>query len=437
MDLAHRDQAHTEQRRRPTIFLARLVAVASVLTLAATAVAAPVDGRRVEPPKPTNRPMRVVIITDSRAGCEPSCPEWISAQGEITMDTPAQFQRVFKALGQKKLPIFISSPGGAVVAALTIGREIRKRGLDVAVERTVFQKCEQSAAACDLRALKDGDKGRPEPIGAQCASSCVFILAAGTERVVPVYGFVGVHEHFAFQTIRRVLRTYQVQRRFENGRIVEQRKLVAEKLLSSTTIEKDPNYAPVRTYFTEMGINTAVIMPLLLGTPRKDIHRMTPNERGTTRLVTRVAAGDGLLQTALRPADSKLDMPIAASWRGDAPLSKVVAELMLFYPPGGDTVDIFVRVKPSDVPLRTAQFIADVQFADGRKLTARSTGDDAADPLYAALATQEFCALRSAGDLSMKVSLDNAARPGSPLQMTADLANINGAAQFAARHCSK
>jgi hypothetical protein len=179
MHQADPDKTITDTRRQqPTISLARWTAVASALLLAGAAVAAPanVNGaepgkpsanvKRVEAPKVPTRAMRVIIVTDSRPGCEPNCPQWIAANGEITAETPAQFQRVFKALGQKKLPIFISSPGGSVPAALAIGREIRKRKLDVAVERTIFQKRELAAAVfhvCDLRALKDGDTGRPEP----------------------------------------------------------------------------------------------------------------------------------------------------------------------------------------------------------------------------------------------------------------------------------
>src|SRR5262245_918607 len=202
------------------IRMAGLMAAAFALTFAGAALAAQPKGKHVEPPKLTH-PMQVVIVSDGRPGCEPNCAEWISAEGEIGRDTPARFSRVFNTLGHKKLPIFISSTGGSVNAALAIGREIRKRGLDVAVERTLFQKCEPSPSTCDRRTLKDGDKGRPEPIAAYCASSCAFILAAGIQRVVPVYGFVGVHEIIAFQTYNRVWRTYRVQRRIVNGQPAE------------------------------------------------------------------------------------------------------------------------------------------------------------------------------------------------------------------------
>ena len=216
-------------KQRAATWLACFVALASVLALASAAAAAPPKPKPPEPAKMAAAAMRVVIVRDSRPGCEPNCAEWISALGQITKETPAQFRRVFKALGAKKLPVFISSPGGAVDPAMAIGRDIRKRGLDVAVERTVFAACEPPATSCDLAAIKDGDKGRPDAIGASCSSACVLILAAGKERLVPVYGFVGVHQHHQWRTTWQRLQTFRVQRRIENWRVVEHRELIAKK----------------------------------------------------------------------------------------------------------------------------------------------------------------------------------------------------------------
>jgi hypothetical protein len=424
---------------------AGLIAAAGLaLTLVTTALAAlPAvpKGKHAEPPKLT-QPMHVVIVTDGRPGCEPGCAQWISAQGQIFPDTPAQFRRVFKALGQKKLPIFISSSGGSVQAAFAIGREIRTRGLDVAVERTIFQKCEAAPAACDPRTLKDGDKGRPEAIAAYCVSACAFILAAGAERVVPVYGFVGVHEVIEFQTIKRVWRTYHVVRRIENGRLVEvSRQLISEKPLSTETVETNPNYAPVKAYFTEMGIDAATIMPLLIKTPHQDIYRMTPDERRLTRLVTRVATGDDLLPAAApaKAPEGAEEKPQPAASQSALPPASVSAELLLFYPPGGDAIDIYIRLKSWDAPLRADRYSADIQFANGKKLTARSTGGGLTDPLYVALADAEFCALRRAGDLSVKIALNSTSGVAVTglRRLVADFGKFNGVAEFAAKHCGK
>ncbi|TIS94081.1 MAG: hypothetical protein E5W87_34205, partial [Mesorhizobium sp.] len=62
--------------------------------------------------------MRFVVVRSSAPGCEPICPEWISAEGSIEAGTPALFKRTLKALGGRKLPVVVDSPGGNVEAAL-------------------------------------------------------------------------------------------------------------------------------------------------------------------------------------------------------------------------------------------------------------------------------------------------------------------------------
>ena len=370
----------------------------------------------------------------------PTVPSGSRPNGEITAETPAQFQRVFKALGQKKLPIFISSPGGSVPAALAVGREIRKRKLDVAVERTIFQKCELAAAVfhvCDLRALKDGDTGRPKSIAAQCASACVFILAAGTERVVPVYGFVGVHQHHATLTMQKVLQTCIGPA--EGGELAARGAAQADRgkaALLHNASSKDPDYAPARAYFTEMGINTAAIMPLLLSASHNDIHRMTPDERRSTRLVTRVAAGDALLPTAARATEAKLDTAeqpapsppgvgcrFQGGGRPDGALSARRGHGRHFHPGaiiGCVVAHGAVHGRPCVCPrLETDR----PQHRRRRQIRSMPRSP-----------TEQFCALHRAGDLSMKVSLESAARPGRSLQMAGDLAKAPGAAEFAAKH---
>src|SRR5262245_56580576 len=421
-------------------------------------------GKPAKPPKLTN-PMQVVIVRDSRPGCEPDCAEWISAEGEIVPATPAQFRRVFKVLGQKKLPVFISSNGGNVDAAFAIGREIRKRGLDVAVERTTLEKCENAPGPCDRRTLKDGDSGRPEPIAASCVSSCVFILAAGRERLAPVYGYVGVHQLTAFQTVRLVRRMYRVQRKFENWRFVEKRELVGEQQLSSNTYERDPNYASTRAYFKEMGVDTAKIMPLLLGTRHQDVHRMTADERLATGLVTRVAAGHALLPGAAAAGGARdtavsdptgaaaasvpaappawstagattTPLPVAAQNTATQPT--VSAGLLVLHRSSDDMLELYLRLKP--VPggsVRPTHYTADIQLSNGRKLTAASTGEDVIDPLYATLARDEFCALRGAGGLSLKVMLTHTDLPSWRRPMLFDVTRVNGDSEFASKHCDK
>ncbi len=72
-------------------------------------------------------------VRSSEAGCEPTCAEWISAEGRIVGDSAAKLKTAIEKIGKRKLPIVIYSPGGDVTAAIAMGRLIRQRGLDIAV----------------------------------------------------------------------------------------------------------------------------------------------------------------------------------------------------------------------------------------------------------------------------------------------------------------
>ena len=130
----------------------------------------------------------------------------------------------------------------------------------------------------------------------------------------------------------------------------------------------------MRTYYNEMGIDTAALMPLLLSTPHTGVHRMTPEERRTTRIVTRVAAGDELLQTASLEVDRKPDTaaPAATNGPGAAAPLKLVTEVRPVYPSSGEAIELFIRVKASDPPAPGAHYAADIVFAGGKTLIATS-----------------------------------------------------------------
>jgi hypothetical protein len=128
------------------------------------------------------------------------------------------------------------------------------------------------------------------------------------------------------------------------------------------------------------------------------------------------------------------------SRQGAAVPPPISASLILLHPPAGDTIELYLRLKSlQGAAMRTAQYTAAIQLADGKTLTANGTGDGEADPLYATLPNAEYCALHGKGDLSLKVTLINAAVPVSPqrLAFAFDLAKISGAAAFAAKHCGK
>ena len=52
-------------------------------------------------------PMRFVVVRSSGVGCEPYCPEWLSAEGKIEAGTPALLKSMRKRLGGRKIPVLV------------------------------------------------------------------------------------------------------------------------------------------------------------------------------------------------------------------------------------------------------------------------------------------------------------------------------------------
>lgn len=232
-------------------------------------------------------PMRFVIVRNSVPGCEPLCPQWISAEGQIMPKTPALFKKVLAKAGDLRLPIVITSPGGDVDAALAMGKMIRARHLDVLVGWTYFADCEPSRKDCKLpKEQKNIHRGIAMSYRGYCVSACAFILAAGEQRLAGDAAFVGVHQ------ISRTMTREQV-RYFEKYRIVNGRKkVVSRKIVSrkpmksyvSTKLDKKLKKKIV-TYFAGMGVE-AKLLDLFDKAPPSSMYMLTPQEARTTKLVT-------------------------------------------------------------------------------------------------------------------------------------------------------
>lgn len=248
--------------------LRRLLAWVLILSLAVLAVLSEAGAatRKKIPAKPAAKaiyeaPMRVVIVQGDGKTCKEQCPQWIAAEGEITAATPALFAKVFKQMGDRKLPVLIRSPGGSLQTAMKIGRMIRARGLDVAVAWTSYTGCAPDKKGCKLPAAQNGIyRGLPLGTYAFCNSACHLVLAAGKRRVVPTGSFVGVHQARTVWT--REVVTYRERYRIVNGKKqVIDRKVVSRKpAKSKVTYGYDADLRKtMAAYYKEMGIDAAVI----------------------------------------------------------------------------------------------------------------------------------------------------------------------------------
>jgi hypothetical protein len=134
--------------------------------------------------------------------------------------------------------------------------------------------------------------------GAVCGSSCVFILAGGTERHVGAGALVGVHQFAAFMTETRVLQRYRL--RYEPGASLPTKEIVSAQKLSERTFETrtpEAMYRRAAAYFDEMGIDAAIMAPLK-ATPHTLVHWLRAEELRITRIATDRRDAEAVVATA-------------------------------------------------------------------------------------------------------------------------------------------
>ncbi|MER9307303.1 hypothetical protein [Mesorhizobium sp. M0496] len=244
--------------------------------------------------------MQFGIVRSNAPGCEPICPEWISAEGSIEAGTPALFKRMLKTLGGRKLPIVVNSPGGNVEAALTLGRLIRKNKLDIAIGKTVFSGCQPDAKGCQGRD-KNGARYLGDVIdyGAMCNSACPLMFAGGVQRVAGEWAYLGVHQ-ITTTYIRTKLQyrtTYRIvggKKKVLNTKIVSRKNAGSYKTYEmSKSVEKK-----LAAYLNQMGIEPGVL-ETMKSTPASAIHQIALDDMLTLKLVTSADAVDMLTTASL------------------------------------------------------------------------------------------------------------------------------------------
>jgi hypothetical protein len=292
----------------PTVVLALLAAVLAVI-LPATAS----DAAAKKTAKPKERPayelpMRVVIVRNNVPGCEPLCPQWISAEGQITAKTPAVFRMAVAQAKGLHLPIVVSSTGGDVDAALVIGKMIRERKLDVVVGWTYFANCAPHQKDCVLpKAQKGVYRGIALSHQGFCVSACSFILASGENRLLGEGAFVGVHQ--ISRTITREKVRYYESYRIVNGKKeILSRKIVSRKPMKSyVSTELDKRLKKkIISYFKTMGVDGS-LFAMFDKAPPSSMYMLRPQEARQTKLITGVTSAVELVASSRCAAEPPAD----------------------------------------------------------------------------------------------------------------------------------
>lgn len=188
--------------------------------LAVTSLAAPAAAISVEPRAAGGQ--RVLLVT-----------------GEFKHQDDALFKRAVERAGRVD-EVWFSSPGGNVMAALEIGRYLRKSGLATRV-----------------------------PSGASCASACTYAFIGGVFRAVDPTAKVGVHNSTVSGNDELLARVARIIR--ENG--------VAGAYLVVNIVERMAATiaAEQARYLMEMTVSSELMKPIT-GTYSVDMHWLTPAE---------------------------------------------------------------------------------------------------------------------------------------------------------------
>ena len=258
---------------------------------------------------PAAPPMAFAIVRSAINGCEPNCPQWIYAEGQIMPGSAGQFRKILKQAGKLRLPMVITSQGGDVEAALAIGQMIRERKLDVLVGWTLFTGCNPTVKTCKLPKEQKGVyAGIAMTSNAYCFSACPFILVSGQKRILGSGAVIGVHE-ISTQPITQRIRYNETYRIVNGKKKVLSRKVVSRKNIIGkvTTKLSRPFDRKLRNYLNTMGISLTMLDLLHLAPP-SSIHNLTYDEMKSTQLVTAFGNASDLVSNSLcktsTPADN-------------------------------------------------------------------------------------------------------------------------------------
>ncbi|NLR96787.1 hypothetical protein HGP17_08055 [Rhizobium sp. P38BS-XIX] len=250
--------------------------------------------------------MQFLIVHGDMGQCrgEDTCPDWISAEGQIMADSPRKLQKLLKRLGDRKLPILISSPGGDVRAAMEMAYTIRKQKLPVAVGRTRVRACPYAEPICSAEIAKDGSiKGEPYSSGAICFSACPLFFSGGIQRVYSPFALLGVHQ--ITTTYSEVRVQYRTEYEMVNGkRKVLSKREIGRKFVGKydTTKLDKAQTARLVGFLSKMGIDKSLV-DLMLGTDPTGIHLISQMDALKLKLTTELA--DAVMLVSARNCGDK------------------------------------------------------------------------------------------------------------------------------------
>ncbi|MGQ0686018.1 hypothetical protein, partial [Bradyrhizobium sp.] len=142
-------------------------------------------------------PMAFYVVKGAPDACGRGCDSWIAMEGQVDGAAASRFRKFLQAIGNRDLPIYLSSPGGNLDQALAMGAMLRERRATARVGRTLVSDCgfeAQDSRAC-LKLKQSGRvlHGDLFTKGTNCNSACPYVLLGATNREVAPDALLAVH----------------------------------------------------------------------------------------------------------------------------------------------------------------------------------------------------------------------------------------------------
>lgn len=252
--------------RVATAFGLQVCAAAMYMTVAA---AQPVQPRitipeimpKVEPSKvrPEDLPDIVFYVAKGDANaCGHGCDAWIAADGKIDIGAAERLRELLAKLGNRRLPVFFHSPGGAVGGSLELGRMLRSHDLVAGVARTTPRGCNRDnlrEPACEAQKRSGSELvSEFDTDTTICHSGCVYALSGGTARLVPPWGRLGIHSFGPLTSAPRGIEPWGPPGFQGNPPIAKPRTTLSEALAAGVGRIN----SRIEDFLREMGIDVAL-----------------------------------------------------------------------------------------------------------------------------------------------------------------------------------
>lgn len=256
-------------------------------------------------PAKKSHDMTFRIMRESHPSCEPNCPEWIFARGQIVPGSAQKFKDIVDLAGTPGVPLIIQSAGGDMKEAMEMGRFIRAHMMDVAVGFAYEIPCKEGDVSC-RRALihNHAARGFVSTQPSFCASACTMVLASGVSRIAAANSVIGTHKCVNKPITQKIF--YAEEYTMVNGvkvllnKTETRRETVIGEEATQTSIEFEAN---LRQYLALMGVEKN-LLDYFDKAPPSDIYRMTLKDRAATRITTKTLAPETLVRADLCTAKS-------------------------------------------------------------------------------------------------------------------------------------